>query len=674
MKILKLNSELIPSMESGTPVPQGIKTKVFSKSKQGALNSHKVDNLADSLIQSSPNSNILTEVFRTQSPSANSITQDKSQVLKTQINNQSDNFQHKNNLLTGTLVTREDRKMSTTPTKTVNPPAAKSREEIMAEREAKKLAKQLKKAKVLGTELTAATPAASNINTSVAQVDSIAIPETSANTPSNTTLADGNALAVDKSREQIKAEREAKKKAKQAQKEAKATGLPEVTAKLEAIQFVENGLTTPAQDEKKKPALSKSERRAIQEAQRAAKAQALAQKTATPKAKPVSANNQKSSKPTPDTPAKTASKTGSLSTTKSVSPTAKSLRINDCKVRLFNHLEKTHQEVSLFLNNPHLHPSVARLGEQYAQRTVVGSNARCIAFLNALKMVIRDFETPLKKEFARSLETTITDSVEHLQKCRPLAVSVSNAYKHIKHVLTQLPTDQPESDLKENLCRFIDTYIENQIGKAAEAISYSVQEKISNGDVILTFGCSSLITYIFEEAQRRNVDFRVIVVDSRPFCEGRELLRRLTVKGIPCSYVLINAISFVMPEATKILLGAHALLANGYVMARTGTAQVALVARSFNVPVLVCCETHKFSERSQTDAIVYNELGNPDDLIRSDKCSLANWQTKGKMSPLNLIYDITPPELVTAVVTEVSILPCTSVPVILRIKPTEIGY
>lgn len=37
-------------------------------------------------------------------------------------------------------------------------------------------------------------------------------------------------------------------------------------------------------------------------------------------------------------------------------------------------------------------------------------------------------------------------------------------------------------------------------------------------------------------------------------------------------------------------------------------------------------------------------------------------------------YDVTPPELVTAVVTEVAILPCTSVPVILRIKPSEVGY
>lgn len=61
---------------------------------------------------------------------------------------------------------------------------------------------------------------------------------------------------------------------------------------------------------------------------------------------------------------------------------------------------------------------------------------------------------------------------------------------------------------------------------------------------------------------------------------------------------------------TKVLLGAHALLANGYVMSRVGTAQIAMIAHSFNVPVLVCCETHKFIERVQTDSFVYNEIGN----------------------------------------------------------------
>ena len=67
--------------------------------------------------------------------------------------------------------------------------------------------------------------------------------------------------------------------------------------------------------------------------------------------------------------------------------------------------------------------------------------------------------------------------------------------------------------------------------------------------------------------------------------------------------------SQIVPQVTKVLLGAHALLANGYVMSRAGTAQVALIAKAYNVPVLVCCETHKFSERVQTDAFVYNEIG-----------------------------------------------------------------
>lgn len=57
------------------------------------------------------------------------------------------------------------------------------------------------------------------------------------------------------------------------------------------------------------------------------------------------------------------------------------------------------------------------------------------------------------------------------------------------------------------------------------------------------------------------------------------------------------------------MVGAHALLANGYVMSRIGTALIALVAKSYNVPVLVCCETYKFCDKVQTDAFVNNELG-----------------------------------------------------------------
>lgn len=230
---------------------------------------------------------------------------------------------------------------------------------------------------------------------------------------------------------------------------------------------------------------------------------------------------------------------------------------------------------------------------------------------------------------------------------------------------------------KRRLIEKIDTYACEQIETAAIAISLKVREKISTGDVILTFGCSSLIKRTLIDACRESaMKFRVIVVDSRPDHEGREMLKSLTMLGINCTYVLINAISFIMPEVTKVLLGAHALLANGFVMSRVGTAQIALVAKSYNVPVLVCCETHKFSERVQTDAFVFNELGDPNALVMNKNTSekseqLKDWESIPHLTPLNLRYDVTPPELVTAVVTEVAILPCTSVQVILRVKPAE---
>ncbi|XP_017123467.1 translation initiation factor eIF-2B subunit delta [Drosophila elegans] len=564
----------------------------------------------------------------------------------------------------------------------------KPRDQIMAEREAKKLAKQAKKQNKPSTPATSATPAtpATKIITEVEQttITTKLTTTTTTKAPEKVnSLAPKTAPAVvangkeaetgEMSREMIKAERELRKAAKKA---GKGTGakVEATTQQLAALKVGDKAPgtakaalpVTEEDHEKKKPVLSKAERRAVQEAQRAAKAQGQVKKGQPAGKTPSSAAPPKEAKRESVSPSKAA--TGSSSPTKCPASTPN----GECRVKLFNHLVCAKAD-SQFINDPLVHPSIARLGVQYAKRTVVGSNARCIAFLHALRQVVHDFETPAKKEFGRSLDAAVKHHVDHLHKCRPLAVSVSNAYKQFKNQLTQLPADVPETELKELLGHFIDTYIENQIGKAAQAISGFLQEKITDGDVLLTFACSSLIQFICEEAKRRQVAFRVIVVDSRPGCEGQEMLRRLHAYGIPCTYVLINAVGYVMAEATKVLLGAHALLANGYVMARTGTAQVALVANAHNVPVLVCCETHKFSERFQTDAIVYNELSDPNQLVRGDKCQLSNWKAKGKLMPLNLSYDITPPELVSAVVTEVAILPCTSVPVILRIKP-DIGY
>lgn len=73
----------------------------------------------------------------------------------------------------------------------------------------------------------------------------------------------------------------------------------------------------------------------------------------------------------------------------------------------------------------------------------------------------------------------------------------------------------------------------------------------------------------------------------------------------PVGIVRVN----LFPQVSKVIVGAHGLLANGYVMSRIGTSLIALVAKSYNVPVLVCCETYKFCDKVLTDAFVTNELG-----------------------------------------------------------------
>lgn len=347
------------------------------------------------------------------------------------------------------------------------------------------------------------------------------------------------------------------------------------------------------------------------------------------------------------------------------------------KVRLFNHLQQYEREVSLTqslqFSSGGIHPAIIRLGLRYAEGVVSGSNARCMALLAALKMVIHDYSTPPKEELCRDLAARIKPYISFLNQCRPLSVSMGNAIKYVKWHIAQTPASLTDAEAKQKLYDLIDDFLKERILLAAQAISNEASSKISNGDVILVYSCSSLIRHVLCDAHKQGKKFRVIVADSRPKMEGKECLRRLVKEGITCSYVLINAVSYVMSEATKVFLGAHGLLANGFVMSRVGSGLISLIAKARNVPVLVCCETYKFSDRVQTDSFVFNELGDPDDLvdIGRDSPYLWDWRDYSSLTLLNLVYDFTPPEFVTMVITELGMIPCTSVPVVLRMRQAE---
>lgn len=91
--------------------------------------------------------------------------------------------------------------------------------------------------------------------------------------------------------------------------------------------------------------------------------------------------------------------------------------------------------------------------------------------------------------------------------------------------------------------------------------------------------------------------------------EGKNLLRSLLAADIPSTYVLLSSVGSVLSSVSLTLLGAAAMLSNGAMFSRAGSATVAMMSKAAGRPVVCCCETYKFSDRIMLDSIVGNELG-----------------------------------------------------------------
>ncbi|KAK4409775.1 Translation initiation factor eIF-2B subunit delta [Sesamum angolense] len=346
------------------------------------------------------------------------------------------------------------------------------------------------------------------------------------------------------------------------------------------------------------------------------------------------------------------------------------------RVELFRHLPQYEHGTRLpeleskFFKLDSVHPAVYKVGLQFLAGEISGGNARCIAMLQAFQESIKDYSTPPEKALFRDLTTKINSYVSFLIECRPLSISMGNAIRFLKTRIAKLPLNLSESEAKANLISDIERFINEKIIIADKVIVKHAVTKIRDGDVLLTYASSSAVEMILVQAHELGKQFRVVIVDSRPKLEGQRLLRRLVGKGICCTYTHINAVSYVMHEATKVFLGASSVLSNGTVYSRVGTACVSMVAHQFRVPVLICCEAYKFHERVQLDSICFNELGDPDavsrDYTRKEINSLDGWANSENLQRLNLIYDATPSDYVSMIITDYGMVPPTSVPVIVR--------
>lgn len=294
-----------------------------------------------------------------------------------------------------------------------------------------------------------------------------------------------------------------------------------------------------------------------------------------------------------------------------------------------------------------------KIGLRMNANLLFGSNNRCVAML----IMFKSIEEPLKENLKRAMD--------FLNFCRPLSFSMTNAYEFVREEMLKLSqniaklrlddSNQQDDNLEEqksHLNQFIDRFIEEEIWSAQKGICENISSIMMNHDVILVYGCSTLVQHILLHAKTKGKTFRVIVVDAPPHFNGRRMSSFLHDNCIDVSYTLINSLSFVIRQVKKVLLGANSILANGYVMSHIGSSQVALMAKASNVPTLVCCETYKLSDRVHVDSFGCNEIDSGHELD----------------SAINLRYDLIPPEFVSMVINEKNIVPAESVPALLRFR------
>ncbi|GJQ10109.1 hypothetical protein GpartN1_g4867.t1 [Galdieria partita] len=358
-------------------------------------------------------------------------------------------------------------------------------------------------------------------------------------------------------------------------------------------------------------------------------------------------------------------------------------------VPLFSHLPQYEQE-SIFSRGfqkdaSELHPAVIKLGLQYASDVISGASSRCLSLLDTLALVIESFslsEYLETRDYRRELDKYLRRNIQFLIDCRPLSISMGNCIRYIKSRISQLSPSIPEAENKSSLLKTIRNFREEKFERAEEMIAELGAERIRDGDTILTLGRSSCIEEIFTKAKNCGKDFHVIVLDARPRQEGLALCKNLIQMGVKTDYSSLYAASYYMRDVNIVLCGAEGLMSTGAVISGLGTACVALVAKEYHVPVMITSQTIKFSERGHLDAICFNEIGNPDELIGHEGSDWfmtgvhnekkfanmlkENWKEMKNLKVLNLYYDLTPVEFIDAVITEIGIIPPSSVPVVLR--------
>jgi len=273
------------------------------------------------------------------------------------------------------------------------------------------------------------------------------------------------------------------------------------------------------------------------------------------------------------------------------------------------------------------------------------------------------------RRFARLVEeaespSQVLEAVDYLAAsvaARPFSAPLANTTREI---LSRIAVGEYSSleELKKVIRGIVGEVLQRVIEETEEAAEIAAR-RLEDGDVVVTQSHSRSVVRALEKAAAMGKKIEVIVAESRPLLDGLETAKTLARVGIPVTLIVDSAARFVMKDATRVILGADAVMADGSVVARTGAGLVALAANEARVRVIVVAGTYKLYPETVYGATIETPaLG--DEIVPEE---LREKGVRG-YAPL---FEHIPPHLIDALATERGVIAPEAVPLLIKEKYGE---
>lgn len=245
-----------------------------------------------------------------------------------------------------------------------------------------------------------------------------------------------------------------------------------------------------------------------------------------------------------------------------------------------------------------------------------------------------------------------------LQSTRPTAINLFWALRRVmEKTRGKKSVDEVKNAILDEALKMAkeDIEINKQIGMNGAKL-------FEDGDVIMTHcNAGSLATTaygtalgVIRRAKEDGKRLSVIVTETRPVMQGSRLTTfELHHDDIDVSLIPDTAVGYMMFKKVikRVIVGADRVLRTGHVFNKIGTYQVAIMANIHKVPFYVAAPLSTFDFENTPEDVVIEERS-IDEVIKIGKKRIV---PRG-VRVFNPAFDMTPPELITGIITEKGVL------------------